>query len=71
MPRFRIIFDEKEKGFLTNSDASAHRVDFVDADSIEDVEAALYLKIKKSDRRQISSKDFKIKSIEESHIVEE
>ena len=52
MKKFRIIFDDSQQGFLKNSDASAHLVDVVEAET-------------ESDRHQISSKPYKIKSIEE------
>lgn len=65
MKKFRIVFDECEKGYLKNSDASAHFVDTVEAESIEDVPSAIFIKIKRSDRHQISRKPFKIQEIYE------
>lgn len=65
MKKFRIIFDDSQQGFLKNSDASAHLVDVVEAETEADVSAALFMKIMKSDRHQISSRPYKIKSIEE------
>ncbi|OOH88127.1 hypothetical protein BMT54_08945 [Pasteurellaceae bacterium 15-036681] len=66
MARFLVVFDETEKGYLKNSDASAHLVNDVDVESIEDVPLAIEEKIRKSDRYQIYSKNFKIKKIYES-----
>ena len=66
MARFLVVFDEAEKGYLKNSDASAHLVNAVDVESIEDVPLAIEEKIRKSDRYQIYSKNFKIKEIYES-----
>lgn len=65
MRKFYIVFDEREKGFLTNADAFAHLVNFVEANSFSEVEEVLAQKIQKSDRHQIYSKPYKILSIEE------
>ena len=65
MKKFYITFDESDKDYLKNSDASAHLVNIVEAQSIDEVHTKVYKKIRSSDRRQIRVKPFKIKAIRE------
>ncbi|ABY70308.1 MULTISPECIES: hypothetical protein [Actinobacillus] len=62
---FYITFDERLLDYLKNSDAQTHFVSFVEVENEVDIPTALSMKIKKSDRHQISSKPFKIKSYSE------
>lgn len=65
MKKFYVTFDERQKGHLTNMDAFAHRLSVIEADTEDEIPALVYEKIKKSDRRHIRIKPFKIQSIQE------
>lgn len=44
MKKFYVTFDESEKNYLKNSDASAHLVNVVEANSIDEVHTEVYKK---------------------------